>query len=87
MITEKNHKLLTSQLFVTDYTKKGLASMPLTKVPIMAMTLTGALTLKVKLKMKVKCQNRTIKLLKPKVKGPNTVNIERFRKNFDPGFT
>ena len=32
------------------------------------MTLTRALTLKVKLKMKVKCQNRTIKLLKPKVK-------------------
>jgi hypothetical protein len=28
MITEKNHKLLTSQLFVTDCTKKGLASMP-----------------------------------------------------------
>jgi hypothetical protein len=28
-----------------------------------------ALTLKVKLKMKVKCQNRTIKLLKPEVKG------------------
>jgi hypothetical protein len=27
MITEKNHKLLTSQLFVTDCTKKGLASM------------------------------------------------------------
>ena len=27
MITEKNHKLLTSQLFVTDFTKKGLASM------------------------------------------------------------
>jgi hypothetical protein len=27
MITEKNHKLLTSQLFVTDYSKKGLASM------------------------------------------------------------
>jgi hypothetical protein len=26
MITEKNHKLLTSQLFVTDCTKKGLAS-------------------------------------------------------------
>jgi hypothetical protein len=25
MITEKNHKLLTSQLFVTDCTKKGLA--------------------------------------------------------------
>jgi len=24
MITEKNHKLLTSQLFVTDCTKKGL---------------------------------------------------------------
>ena len=46
-----------------------------------------ALTLKVKLKMKVKCQNRTIKLLKPKVKGPNTVNIDRFRKNFGPGFT
>ena len=30
MITEKNHKLLTSQLFVTDCTKKGLASMLLT---------------------------------------------------------
>ena len=29
MITEKNHKLLTSQLFVTDCTKKGLASMPM----------------------------------------------------------
>ena len=29
MITEKNHKLLTSQLFVTDCTKKGLASMHL----------------------------------------------------------
>jgi hypothetical protein len=27
MITEKNHKLLTSQLFVTDCTKNGLASM------------------------------------------------------------
>ena len=27
MITEKNHKLLTSQLFVTDCTNKGLASM------------------------------------------------------------
>jgi hypothetical protein len=27
MITEKNHKLLTSQLFVTDCTKQGLASM------------------------------------------------------------
>ena len=27
-------------------------------------------------KMKVKCQNRTIKLLKPKVKGLNTVNIQ-----------
>ena len=27
MITEKNHKLLTSQLFVTDCTKKGLAFM------------------------------------------------------------
>jgi hypothetical protein len=27
MITEKNHKLLPSQLFVTDCTKKGLASM------------------------------------------------------------
>ena len=27
MITEKNHKLLTSPLFVTDCTKKGLASM------------------------------------------------------------
>ena len=27
MITEKIHKLLTSQLFVTDCTKKGLASM------------------------------------------------------------
>jgi len=27
MITEKNRKLLTSQLFVTDCTKKGLASM------------------------------------------------------------
>jgi hypothetical protein len=26
MITEKNNKLLTSQLFVTDCTKKGLAS-------------------------------------------------------------
>jgi hypothetical protein len=38
-------------------------------------------------KMKVKCQNRTIKLLKPKAKGPNTVTIDRFRKNFDPGFT
>ena len=31
MITEKNHKLLTSQLFVTDCTKKGLASMPMGK--------------------------------------------------------
>jgi len=30
MITEKNHKLLTSQLFVTDCTKKGLASMLMT---------------------------------------------------------
>jgi hypothetical protein len=29
MITEKNHKLLTSQIFVTDCTKKGLASMPI----------------------------------------------------------
>ena len=27
MITEKNHKLLTSQIFLTDCTKKGLASM------------------------------------------------------------
>jgi hypothetical protein len=27
MITEKNHKLLISQLFVTDCTKKGLASL------------------------------------------------------------
>ena len=27
MITEKNHKLLTSQIFVTDCTNKGLASM------------------------------------------------------------
>jgi hypothetical protein len=27
MITEKNHKLLTSQFFLTDCTKKGLASM------------------------------------------------------------
>ena len=27
MITEKNHKLLTSQLFVTDCIKEGLASM------------------------------------------------------------
>jgi hypothetical protein len=26
MITEKNHKLLTSQIFLTDCTKKGLAS-------------------------------------------------------------
>jgi hypothetical protein len=32
MITEKNHKLLTSQLFVTDCTKKGLASMVLVAV-------------------------------------------------------
>ena len=32
MITEKNHKLLTSQLFVTDCTKKGLASMDLQQV-------------------------------------------------------
>jgi hypothetical protein len=39
----------------------------------------GIVTLKVKLK--------TIKLLKPKVKGPNTVNIDRFLKNFGPGFT
>jgi hypothetical protein len=29
MITEKNHKLLIFQLFVTDCTKKGLASMNL----------------------------------------------------------
>jgi hypothetical protein len=29
MITEKNHKLLTSQIFLTDCTKKGLASMDL----------------------------------------------------------
>jgi hypothetical protein len=43
-----------------------------------------ALTLKVKLKMKVKFQNRTIKLLKPK--GLNTVIIDRFGKNFGPGF-
>jgi hypothetical protein len=27
MITEKNHKLLTSQIFLTDCTKKRLASM------------------------------------------------------------
>ena len=27
MITEKNHKLLTSQIVLTDCTKKGLASM------------------------------------------------------------
>jgi hypothetical protein len=27
MITEKNHKLLTSQIFLTDCNKKGLASM------------------------------------------------------------
>ena len=39
----------------------------------------GIVTLKVKLK--------TIKLLKPKVKGPNIVNIDSFRKNFGPGFT
>jgi hypothetical protein len=38
-------------------------------------------------KVKVKCRNRTIKLLKPKVKGPNTVNIDRFWKNFGLGFT
>ena len=30
---------------------------------------------------------KTIKLLKPKVKGPNIVNIDSFRKNFGPGFT
>ena len=33
MITEKHHKLLTSQIFVTDCATKGLASM-LLKVKI-----------------------------------------------------
>ena len=31
MITEKNHKLLTSRLFVSDCTKQGLASMHIWK--------------------------------------------------------
>ena len=34
MITEKNHKLLISQLFVTDCTNKGLASMDIAESSI-----------------------------------------------------